>query len=244
MLGVEAARRALLEEIGGVFKAYGIGVDNRHLSLISDTMTYAGDHRPLNRIGINHNASPLLKVPSSRRVGPRCGVEGVGVSGLGIRAEALAAALVVVVCWWWSSAAGLSRERELVWVGVGVPVPVHCSCSMCGGDECGGGRVQTEAQPALLMTLLSLLMMTMTMPILLRLLCFLWSLSVLFLVLEVLVTVVVVVVVGGLGAELGRIERCMCGSGSAAAAAVRSDVVCEVRGLSHTRIAHRRADVL
>ena len=37
--GVEAARRTVVAEVGGVFSAYGIGVDSRHLSLISDHMT-------------------------------------------------------------------------------------------------------------------------------------------------------------------------------------------------------------
>jgi DNA-directed RNA polymerase I subunit RPA1 len=60
--GVEAARRALMEEISGVFRAYGIGVDLRHVSLICDSMMFAGEYRPLSRIGINHNASPLLKM--------------------------------------------------------------------------------------------------------------------------------------------------------------------------------------
>ena len=37
--GVEAARKTVVAEVGGVFSAYGIGVDSRHLSLISDHMT-------------------------------------------------------------------------------------------------------------------------------------------------------------------------------------------------------------
>ena len=60
--GVEAARAALLAEVSGIFRAYGIGVDMRHLSLIADYMTYTGDQRPLNRIGITHSSSPLLKM--------------------------------------------------------------------------------------------------------------------------------------------------------------------------------------
>jgi DNA-directed RNA polymerase I subunit RPA1 len=60
--GVEAARRALFEEIAGVFRAYGIGVDARHLSLICDCMMFAGEYRPLNRVGMNHKASPLLQM--------------------------------------------------------------------------------------------------------------------------------------------------------------------------------------
>lgn len=37
--GVEAARSTIVDECRGVFGAYGIGVDPRHLGLISDHMT-------------------------------------------------------------------------------------------------------------------------------------------------------------------------------------------------------------
>ena len=36
--GVEAARQAILREVGSVFKAYSIDVDMRHLELIADYM--------------------------------------------------------------------------------------------------------------------------------------------------------------------------------------------------------------
>ena len=35
-----------------VFGVYGISVDTRHLSLISDFMTFNGEYRAFNRIGI------------------------------------------------------------------------------------------------------------------------------------------------------------------------------------------------
>jgi len=38
--GIEAARAALMQEVSGVFGVYGIGVDPRHLSLITDFMTF------------------------------------------------------------------------------------------------------------------------------------------------------------------------------------------------------------
>jgi DNA-directed RNA polymerase I subunit RPA1 len=38
--GVEACRAAIVKEVSGVFGAYGIGVDPRHLSLIADFMTH------------------------------------------------------------------------------------------------------------------------------------------------------------------------------------------------------------
>ena len=60
-LGVEAARRTLVDEISGVFGAYGIG-DARHLSLISDFMCQQGGYRPFSRVGINDSTSPFLKM--------------------------------------------------------------------------------------------------------------------------------------------------------------------------------------
>ena len=61
-LGVEAARRTLVDEISGVFGAYGIDVDARHLSLISDFMCQQGGYRPFSRVGINDSTSPFLKM--------------------------------------------------------------------------------------------------------------------------------------------------------------------------------------
>jgi len=45
-----------------VFGAYGIGVDARHLSLISDFMCQQGGYRPFSRLGINDSTSPFLKM--------------------------------------------------------------------------------------------------------------------------------------------------------------------------------------
>eukprot|EP01135_Chromosphaera_perkinsii_P010952 Nk52_evm5s2297 gene=Nk52_evmTU5s2297 len=60
--GVEAARNAIVNEVAGVFKVYGIGVDRRHLTLIADYMTFGGGYTPFNRIGIGSNVSPFLKM--------------------------------------------------------------------------------------------------------------------------------------------------------------------------------------
>ncbi|PSS35416.1 hypothetical protein PHLCEN_2v1571 [Hermanssonia centrifuga] len=59
--GVEAARAAILREVGGVFDVYKIDVDSRHLELIADYMTFDGGYKPFNRSGISTNPSPLLK---------------------------------------------------------------------------------------------------------------------------------------------------------------------------------------
>ncbi|GJP44529.1 hypothetical protein CLOM_g3917 [Closterium sp. NIES-68] len=60
--GVEAARATIVKEVRGVFGMYGISVDPRHLGLIADFMTYDGGYRACNRVGIDANPSPILKM--------------------------------------------------------------------------------------------------------------------------------------------------------------------------------------
>jgi DNA-directed RNA polymerase I subunit RPA1 len=50
--GVEAMRANIVKEVTEVFGVYGISVDPRHLSLIGDFMTFNGDYRAFNRIGM------------------------------------------------------------------------------------------------------------------------------------------------------------------------------------------------
>lgn len=60
--GIEAAARVIIKEVQNVFNVYGITVDPRHLSLISDYMTFDGSFKPLNRKGIETSASPLQQI--------------------------------------------------------------------------------------------------------------------------------------------------------------------------------------
>lgn len=60
--GVEAMRANIMKEVQMVFGVYGISVDTRHLSLISDFMTFNGEYRAFNRIGIEQSSSPFLKM--------------------------------------------------------------------------------------------------------------------------------------------------------------------------------------
>ncbi|XP_074598393.1 RNA polymerase I subunit RpI1 [Brevipalpus obovatus] len=60
--GIEAARAALSKEIANVFSVYGIEVDPRHLSLISDYMTFEGKIRGMNRMSMSGNSSPLQQM--------------------------------------------------------------------------------------------------------------------------------------------------------------------------------------
>ncbi|XP_072969528.1 DNA-directed RNA polymerase I subunit 1 isoform X1 [Typha angustifolia] len=61
--GVEAARATIIQEVKGVFEAYGILVNIRHLNLIADFMTFHGGYRPMNRVGMGeYNTSPFGKM--------------------------------------------------------------------------------------------------------------------------------------------------------------------------------------
>ncbi|KAI2473314.1 beta and beta-prime subunits of DNA dependent RNA-polymerase [Annulohypoxylon bovei var. microspora] len=60
--GVEAARSAIIQELGGIFEGHGISVDKRHLNLISDYMTRNGAFTPFNRNGLKGNVSPFTKM--------------------------------------------------------------------------------------------------------------------------------------------------------------------------------------
>jgi DNA-directed RNA polymerase I subunit RPA1 len=59
---IEAARNGLVQQIHKVFSHYGIGVDFRHLYLVSDYMTLQGVITPMSRAGMQHNTSALLKM--------------------------------------------------------------------------------------------------------------------------------------------------------------------------------------
>ncbi|XP_047337717.1 DNA-directed RNA polymerase I subunit 1-like isoform X2 [Impatiens glandulifera] len=61
--GVEAARETIIREVNNVFSSYGVEIDPRHISLISDFMTYTGSYRSMSRHGaISDSTSPFLKM--------------------------------------------------------------------------------------------------------------------------------------------------------------------------------------
>ena len=62
VLGIEAARRAIMKEVRMVISFDGSYVNHRHLSMLCDVMTYKGFLMPITRNGINRiDASPLQK---------------------------------------------------------------------------------------------------------------------------------------------------------------------------------------
>jgi len=60
--GVEAGRGNIVKEIRTVFGMYGIEVNYRHLSLVADFITFNGEYRACNRIGMEEASSPFLKM--------------------------------------------------------------------------------------------------------------------------------------------------------------------------------------
>jgi len=53
VLGIEAARSVLINEVIYVLSVYGIYINNRHLGLLADLMTSRGFLTPINRHGVN-----------------------------------------------------------------------------------------------------------------------------------------------------------------------------------------------
>jgi DNA-directed RNA polymerase I subunit RPA1 len=53
---------SIVNQIRGVFAVYGISIDNRHLSLIADYMTFDGNFKPMNRIGMSDSSSAFLQM--------------------------------------------------------------------------------------------------------------------------------------------------------------------------------------
>jgi DNA-directed RNA polymerase III subunit RPC1 len=64
VLGIEAARKSIQNEIGYVYQQYGLSIDPRHLMLLSDVMTYRGEILGINRFGIAKMKESVLMLAS------------------------------------------------------------------------------------------------------------------------------------------------------------------------------------
>ena len=60
VLGIEAARRAIVEEIMGVLQEQGLDVDIRHVYLVADIMTHTGRVRQIGRHGVSGEKESVL----------------------------------------------------------------------------------------------------------------------------------------------------------------------------------------
>lgn len=63
-LGVEAARTSISSEISYIMNAYGIGIDSRHLLLLSDVMTFKGEVLGITRFGVAKMRESVLMLAS------------------------------------------------------------------------------------------------------------------------------------------------------------------------------------
>lgn len=62
VLGIEAGRMAIVDELAGVLKENGIAIDIRHILLLADLMAWDGDIRGIVRTGITRGkASPFAR---------------------------------------------------------------------------------------------------------------------------------------------------------------------------------------
>lgn len=64
VLGVEAARTQISAEIENIMNAYGIGIDSRHLLLLSDVMTFKGAVLGITRFGVAQMRESVLMLAS------------------------------------------------------------------------------------------------------------------------------------------------------------------------------------
>jgi DNA-directed RNA polymerase subunit A" len=60
LLGIESARRAIINEIQKVLVSQGLDIDRRHLTLVADAMTSSGVVKGVTRVGIISDKSSVL----------------------------------------------------------------------------------------------------------------------------------------------------------------------------------------
>jgi DNA-directed RNA polymerase III subunit RPC1 len=64
VLGIEASRSMISNEIKYIMTAYGITVDRRHLLLLSDVMTFKGEVLGITRFGVAKMKESVLMLAS------------------------------------------------------------------------------------------------------------------------------------------------------------------------------------
>ncbi|HIH91655.1 TPA: DNA-directed RNA polymerase subunit A'', partial [Candidatus Woesearchaeota archaeon] len=60
VLGIEAARQAIINEVAKVIDSQGLNVDIRHIMLVADGMTVSGEMRGITRYGVVSEKSSVL----------------------------------------------------------------------------------------------------------------------------------------------------------------------------------------
>lgn len=60
VLGIEATRQLIIDEVVGVLNSQGLNIDIRHIMLVADTMTMGGEIQGINRTGIVREKASVL----------------------------------------------------------------------------------------------------------------------------------------------------------------------------------------
>jgi DNA-directed RNA polymerase III subunit RPC1 len=66
-LGIEAARKTIMQEVKETMGGHGIAVDSRHIQMLGDCMTYRGQVLGINRYGISRMRASTLMLASFER---------------------------------------------------------------------------------------------------------------------------------------------------------------------------------
>ncbi len=64
VLGIEAARELVMQEVEYIFGRYGLSIDSRHLKLLADVMSYRGQILGITRFGIAKMKESVLMLAS------------------------------------------------------------------------------------------------------------------------------------------------------------------------------------
>lgn len=64
VLGIEAARQCIINEIKYTMGSYGMHIDNRHIQLLADEMTFKGQVYGITRFGVSKMKESTLMLAS------------------------------------------------------------------------------------------------------------------------------------------------------------------------------------
>lgn len=95
VLGIEAARSTIYNEIQHTMRSHGMSIDPRHVMLLGDVMTYKGEVLGITRFGVQKMKDSVLMLASFEKttdhlvsfwlssaylcISPACGTQGSGL---------------------------------------------------------------------------------------------------------------------------------------------------------------------
>ncbi|MBA0794803.1 hypothetical protein Gohar_019095 [Gossypium harknessii] len=69
ILGIEAARSCIINEIAATMASHGMSIDIRHMMLLGDVMTFRGEVLGITRFGIQKMDKSILMLASFEKTG-------------------------------------------------------------------------------------------------------------------------------------------------------------------------------